>query len=225
MKKILWILSATLLGITTNAQKAGIDFSNNYFISTLNYDKTSIPGWGFGAGVAVPFFAGKKLSIRPELNYQLRIYNSKSSSHAEDNYSITESEYQSTDKYHFLELPLIFLVKPQKHFGFLFGIQFGKAVKSGYSYENTFTTTNKSNGQVSTSKNSNSGEFDDLNLSELSLNAGISFHLGNGFAFEVRGQRSLVLFVDGETDTEISWGTVQLGIRYELRKKIKENSK
>lgn len=145
--------------------KLGTNYSNLY--DSENNDFVADGKFGFAAGgfVSIPF--GKYVGIQPEILYSQKGFESSG--------TYLGSTYSMTRTTEFIDVPLLFAVKPIQQVTLLFGPQFSYLLKQ----KDEFT-----GGTISTTQQQ---EFDndDITKNILALTGGADFNVSN-FVFGLR---------------------------------------
>jgi hypothetical protein len=215
LKKEFLVSLLLLSGIFCNAQ-FGVGFSANTFINSYNFQGISQSNWGNGAGVGFDFPIMNSVYLHTEINYQRRVFKTNDLRIQSSTYSNQTIEIHYRTSYHYLDVPLMVVMNAQKPLRFTVGFQYGKMLKSFDYYHSEDSYTDLQTGETTNSEYEDKHESDESKSSEISLNIGFSYNFNKSLSFEIRGQRSLLIFKDNETLSDVSWGIVQLGLRYNL---------
>lgn len=175
MKKVIMILALITVAVTTsNAQtstatdnrealslglKAGANYSNVYDSQNQNFVADAKFGFAAGGFVAIPF--GKFIGIQPEILFSQKGFKS-SGTYLGSSYSMT----RTTD---YIDVPILFAVKPVKEITLLFGPQFSYLTKQ----KDEFTGGTISSIQQQDFNNNN------VRKNTFCLTGGIDFNLNN----------------------------------------------
>ncbi|WP_281299004.1 porin family protein [Flavobacterium limnophilum] len=133
MKKVILMIAFVAIAVTnSNAQsttdnreklsfglKLGTNYSNVYDSDNQDFVADSKFGFAAGAFVAIPF--GKFIGIQPEIIYSQKGFKSSG--------TYFGSSYEMTRTTNFIDVPLLFAVKPAKELTLLFGPQFSYLLK------------------------------------------------------------------------------------------------
>ncbi|MFI0490636.1 porin family protein [Flavobacterium sp.] len=175
MKKVIIMLALVTVSVTTSSAqtmtatdnretlsfglKAGANYSNVY--DSQNQDFVADAKFGFAAGgfAAIPF--GKFIGIQPEIMFSQKGFKS-SGTYLGSTYSMT----RTTD---YLDVPLLFTVKPIKEITLLFGPQFSYLMKQ----KDDFTNGNISSTQQQDFSNNN------VRKNTYCLTGGLDFNMNN----------------------------------------------
>lgn len=172
MKKVILMLAIVTLGVThVNAQttdnrdalsfglKVGTNYSNVY--DDGNQDFVADSKFGLAAGVFVAIPLGTFIGIQPEIMYSQKGFKS-SGTYLGSTYSMT----RTTD---FIDVPILFAVKPIPQISLLFGPQFSYLMKQ----KDNFT-----GGTISSTQQQ---DFDNSNIQKniFGLTGGADLNFGN----------------------------------------------
>ena len=140
MKKLLLLILTLIFTITANAQikygvKAGVNLSQNT-VSTLTFDDGCYHEWeshnfltGFHISGHVNFSLGKYFGIQPELSFSTQGGKYKSQFYLKEYHGfylpLIENNTIYTNNYHYINLPVLFEVKPFTNFSVFAGPQIG----------------------------------------------------------------------------------------------------
>jgi hypothetical protein len=135
MKKVIIMIAFVTIAVTnSNAQtttttdnretlsfglKVGANYSNVYDSENQDFVADSKFGFAGGAFVAIPF--GKFIGIQPEILFSQKGFKSTG--------TYFGSSYEMTRTTDFIDVPLLFAVKPVKELTLLFGPQFSYLLK------------------------------------------------------------------------------------------------
>jgi len=173
MKKVILMIAFVTISATNgNAQsttgnsetlsfglKLGTNYSNVYDSDNQDFVADSKFGFAAGAFVAIPF--GKFIGIQPEIMYSQKGFKSSG--------TFLGSSYEMTRTTNFIDVPLLFAVKPAKELTLLFGPQFSYLLKQ----KDEFT-----GGTISSTQQQ---EFDnnDITKNILGLTGGADINVDN----------------------------------------------
>lgn len=171
MKKVILMIAFVAISVTnSNAQtttdnrdvvsfgfKAGTNYSNVYDEQGNDFVADSKFGLAAGAFVTIPF--GKLIGIQPEILFSQKGFKS-SGTYLGSTYSMT----RTTD---FIDVPLLFAVKPISQVTLLFGPQFSYLLEQ----RDEFTGGNISSTQQQEFNN------DDITKNILALTGGVDFNV------------------------------------------------
>jgi hypothetical protein len=128
MKKVILMIAFVTISVTnSNAQsstvsfgiKAGTNYSNVY--DSDNEDFVADGKFGFAAGAFVTIPLGKFIGIQPEILYSQKGFKSSG--------TYFGSTYEMTRTTNFIDVPVLFAVKPIGQLTLLFGPQFSYLMK------------------------------------------------------------------------------------------------
>jgi hypothetical protein len=133
MKKVILLIALVTISVTnSNAQtttdnrnavsfgiKAGANYSNVY--DSNNEDFVADGKFGFAAGAFVAIPLGKFIGIQPEILYSQKGFKSTG--------TYFGSTYELTRTTEFIDVPILFAVKPIRQLTLLFGPQFSYLMK------------------------------------------------------------------------------------------------
>ncbi|MBC7846089.1 MAG: PorT family protein [Flavobacterium sp.] len=175
MKKVIIMIAFVTIAVTnSNAQtttttdnretlsfglKIGANYSNVYDSENQDFVADGKFGFAGGAFVAIPF--GKFIGIQPEIMYSQKGFKS-SGTYLGSTYSMT----RTTD---YIDVPLLFAVKPIKEVTLLFGPQFSYLMKQ----KDDFTDGNISSTQQQDFNN------DNIRKNTFCLTGGLDFNMNN----------------------------------------------
>ncbi len=175
MKKVILMIAFVTVAVTTsNAQtmtttdnretlsfglKAGANYSNVYDSKSQNF--VADPKFGFAAGgfVSIPF--GKFIGIQPEILFSQKGFKSSG--------TYLGSTYSMTRTTNYLDVPILFAVKPIKELTVLVGPQFSYLMKQ----KDDFTNGNLTSTQQQDFNNSN------VRKNTYCLTGGLDLNLNN----------------------------------------------
>jgi hypothetical protein len=180
MKKVILMIAFVTISVTnSNAQsntdnrnalsfgiKAGANYSNVY--DSQNEDFVADGKFGFAAGAFVAIPLGKFIGIQPEILYSQKGFKSSG--------TYFGSTYEMTRTTEFIDVPVLFAVKPIGQLTLLFGPQFSYLMKQ----KDEFTGGNISSTQQQ--------EFDnnDITKNILGLTGGADINLSNNLVLGMR---------------------------------------
>jgi hypothetical protein len=174
MKKVILMIAFVTISVTnSNAQtttadnrealsfglKAGINYSNVYDEQGNDFVADSKFGFAAGAFVAIPL--GKFIGIQPEIMYSQKGFKS-SGTYLGSTYSMT----RTTD---YIDVPLLFALKPIKEVTVLFGPQFSYLMKQKDDFRN---------GNISSTQQQDFNN-DNIRKNTFCLTGGLDFNLDN----------------------------------------------
>lgn len=173
MKKVIIMIAFVTIAVTnSNAQtttdnretlsfglKVGANYSNVYDSENQDFVADSKFGLAAGGFVAIPF--GRFIGIQPEILFSQKGFKS-SGTYLGSTYSMT----RTTD---YIDVPLLFAVKPIKEVTLLFGPQFSYLMKQ----KDDFTDGNISSTQQEDFNN------DNVRKNTYCLTGGLDFNLDN----------------------------------------------
>ncbi|NDP28718.1 MAG: PorT family protein [Flavobacterium sp.] len=173
MKKVILMIALVTISVTTsNAQsatdnqnalsfgiKAGANYSNVYDSNSEDFVADGKFGFAAGAFVTIPF--GKFIGIQPEIMYSQKGFKSSG--------TYFGSTYEMTRTTNFIDVPVLFAVKPIEQVTLLFGPQFSYLMKQ----KDEFTGGNISSTQQQDFDNN------DITKNILGLTGGADFNMDN----------------------------------------------
>lgn len=197
------------------AQDATIGFQSGAIINIYGGEGSSLSGFGFGLGMSGIIPIGESWAFRPEVNFQKRNFKDEYSySSVFGNYSYESTEIEKNSM-SYIDIPFLFQYTSSGKFGFYFGPQFGlnigQKIKNEYSYKEVNLSTGEELSGSGTSESKYEG-----GLKEASIAIGPTYTFDSGLAIEMRAQRSIIIFQDGDNTTDYGWTLLQLGLRYNL---------
>lgn len=198
------------------AQEATLSFQAAPMLSIYSYDTEAMAGPGFTAGVSCNLPIGVHWSIRPELNYQQRIFREKYSSEFDGTTFSGSEKGVYAYRFSYLELPVLFQYRNSGRLGFYIGPQFGLNINVTEIDNYEMEYTNKVTGEVSAESGREKYSGESYELAEVSLAFGPNYTFDFGLAIECRLQRSIILFESGDPDFDQAWTLASLGVRYSL---------
>ena len=139
--------------------KAGVNYSNVYDSESQNFVADSKFGFAGGAFVAIPF--GKFIGIQPELLFSQKGFKSSG--------TYLGSTYKMTRTTNYIDMPILFAVKPAKEVTLLFGPQFSYLT----SQKDDFT-----GGSISSTQQQDFNN-DNIRKNTFCLTGGLDFTLNN----------------------------------------------
>jgi hypothetical protein len=139
--------------------KAGVNSSNVYDTQGEKY--TADPQMGFAGGVFLSVPIGKYLGIQPELLFSQKGYKSKG--------TYLGSAYNLSRTSNYLDIPILFALKPSEYFTILAGPQYSFLMKQTDVFSNSFITA-----QQETNFNN-----DNIRKNTLCFTGGIDFTFQN----------------------------------------------
>lgn len=139
--------------------KAGVNYSNVYDSESQNFVADSKFGFAGGAFVTIPF--GKFIGIQPELLFSQKGFKSSG--------TYLGSTYNMTRTTNYIDVPILFAVKPAKEVTLLFGPQFSYLT----SQKDDFT-----GGSISSTQQQDFNN-DNIRKNTFCLTGGLDFTLNN----------------------------------------------
>jgi hypothetical protein len=168
MKKVILMIAFVTISVTnSNAQsttvsfgiKAGTNYSNVY--DSDNEDFVADGKFGFAAGAFVAIPLGKFIGIQPEILYSQKGFKSSG--------TYFGSTYEMTRTTNFIDVPVLFAVKPIGQLTLLFGPQFSYLMKQ----KDEFT------GGTISSTQQQDFDNDDITKNILGLTGGADINVDN----------------------------------------------
>jgi hypothetical protein len=189
MKKIfLLIITIVFLGNNINAQyssnaqqsrndfreellfgiKAGLNYSNVY--DTKAEEFSTNPKYGMVAGLFLSIPIGKYLGIQPEILFSQKGFEAKS--------IILTNEYKYTRTLNYIDLPLLFTIKPVEVLSFMAGPQISYLIKQKNEYADAAQEIEFDNSNIRKNTLSILGGMD-LNLTHIVIGARAGWDIQN----------------------------------------------